>query len=130
MPPPNMAPLTEEDIGNTPPDDMGADITPMDSEPMDDADKPMEICVPASVVSTQDGSDNLVAPEIGDEVPMDVVAKVTRVEGDNVYLIPVTVNGEDVTPDEPKAPEDERGKVLAAAQEADGLGGGGTEPEY
>jgi len=61
-----------------------------------------EICVPSGAVSAyggatdNDGADNAVAPEVGDEVEVTVKGKVSRVEGDNVYFTPTEANGQPI----------------------------------
>ncbi len=64
----------------------------------------MDMCVPMKAVAAEDGGENAVAPEVGDEVNMAVKGTVTRVEGDNIYIRPTEVNGEKVG--EPKIEEE------------------------
>jgi hypothetical protein len=89
-----------------------------------------ELCLPQEVVATADEKDEKVAPEVGDEVRFDCVAKVTRVEGGNVYVSPTEVNGQEVgdqnEPDEEKqGPEPDSEKSMRdLAQQADSGAGG------
>lgn len=99
------------------------DMMQDDSSGSDDSGMsgPMEMCVPISAVSTQDGSDSLVAPEVDDEVQMDVVGKVTRIEGENAYITPTKVNGEEISNDESDSnpQENESDKMRSMAMQAD-----------
>ncbi len=89
---------------------------------------PGELCLPQDVVATADDKDQKVAPEVGDEVRFDCVAKVTKVDGGNIYLSPTEVNGQPVgnedkeEANEPAAENDD--SMRAMAQSADDQNGG------
>lgn len=55
--------------------------------------KNSEICVPTKALAL-DGEQGAVNPAVGDEVDFSGTATVTRIEGDQAYLAPKTINGE------------------------------------
>jgi hypothetical protein len=57
-----------------------------------------EICVPLKALSLPGEQGGDVTPAVGDEVDITGTAKVTRIDGDNAYLSPSTINGEAVSP--------------------------------
>jgi hypothetical protein len=82
-----------------------------------------ELCLPQDTVATANERDEKVAPEVGDEVRFDCVAKVTKVEGGNVYVSPTEVNGQPVG-DENEEPDkgpdaDNEDSMRNMAQSAD-----------
>src|SRR5581483_3686009 len=90
---------------------------------LDDSMNPMshggggagQLCVPEDVVATADDKDEKVAPEVGDEVRFDCVAKVVRVENGNVYLAPTEVNGQ------PVADADQDSQGVSAGDDEDSM---------
>ena len=69
-----------------------------------------EMCVPASALAAGDDGQDMSTPGVGDEVDFSGKGKVTRVEGDNVYLTPTEINGEPLDEQkdmEPPADDDE-----------------------
>jgi len=67
-----------------------------------------ELCVPTQALAMPDEQDQLATPEPGDVVTLQVEGKVSRVEGDNAYVTPSSVNGQPIgekKPAEPVAPE-------------------------
>lgn len=61
------------------------------------AAKSNEICVPVSALAITGEGEEQVAPEPGDRVSVQIEGKVSRVEGDNVYLAAEMANGEPMT---------------------------------
>ena len=55
-----------------------------------------ELCVPAGALSAADENGESMAPGIGDEVELTVTGRVTRTEGGEVYVQPLSVNGQPV----------------------------------
>lgn len=55
-----------------------------------------EICMPAGALAKSGGESEPTTPQVGDQVECTVGGTISRVEGDNVYLTPETVNGEPV----------------------------------
>ena len=101
--------------------DEGSDIPP-DAEPSEDSGMkgPGELCVPIKAVAVPDENESAVAPEVGDEVNFSGSAKVTRVEGGNVYLTPTEINGEKLegapeTEEEPDADADMHKEMMSDA---------------
>ena len=65
-----------------------------------------EQCLPADVLKQPDDQEALQTPEVGDEVSYSVTGKVSRIEGDMVYVTPSQVNGQEIKlPAAPEAPE-------------------------
>lgn len=95
-----------------PPEDIEADLT-AEEQP---ATAPMtmtEICVPSTSLEVGDDSE-MAAPEVGQSVDFTGSGKVTRVEGGNIYLELVTVNGEPLGPKaSPDAPLNEEEQLDA-----------------
>lgn len=82
-----------------------------------EAAQPMaDQCVPAAALAVPDEGEQMAAPEVGDKVTYTVEGKVTRVEGEQVYVAPETINGEPV------------GKAAAPATDADA--GAQPDPAY
>jgi hypothetical protein len=75
-----------------------------------------ELCVPASAVSV-DGDEGATAPAEGDAVEFPVAGKVSRVEGDKVYVTIEKASGQDLASkkEEPKSEED------AESEEVEGM---------
>jgi hypothetical protein len=65
-----------------------------------------ELCVPLTAVQI-DGT----SPAPGDEVDVAVKGTVHRVEGDRVYVVPATANGEPVEPAAAEEPEGDEGDL-------------------
>ena len=64
-----------------------------------------ELCVPAASLSVSDEG-GAVAPAEGDMVDFNAAGKVSRVEGDKVYISIATVNGQEISKDEEKVAEE------------------------
>ena len=62
-----------------------------------------ELCVSAKSLAIQDGGES-VPPAVGDTVSFTVEGKVSRIEGGEVYVTPMTANGEPL--------EDAKGKEM------------------
>jgi hypothetical protein len=82
--------------------------------------KTAEICVPAGALAKGEGPE-AATPGVGDEVEFSGTGKVTRVEGDNVYLTPSAINGEPVMGDDmgaeegvPAEPDEDDGAQMTA----------------
>lgn len=74
----------------------------------------MEMCVPSRALAV-DGT----APAEGDEVEFTVKGKCRRTEGENTYVEPETINGEEVGKPE-ESPEDNSDEdMMKKAQESD-----------
>lgn len=83
-----------------------------------------EQCVPVKALAVPEEGEQLVAPEVGDRVSYTIEGKVTRVEGEQAYVQPETVNGEaiaDAKP-EPTAEQQEAGAYAQLEEEAGKLG--------
>jgi hypothetical protein len=52
--------------------------------------KNTDLCVPASALEQEDGTE---APAVGSEVSVTVMGKVSKIEGGEVYLTPIMANG-------------------------------------
>lgn len=76
-----------------------------------------EVCVPLSALAQPDDGDQMQTPAEGDNVTMTVDATVTRIEGENAYLKPTSINGTDLEEEnkeeEPSEPslEDQEGAL-------------------
>jgi hypothetical protein len=53
-----------------------------------------ELCVPASALAMPDEQEQMTNPEPGDVVDLQVQAKVSRIEGENAYIVPESINGQ------------------------------------
>lgn len=91
-----------------------------------DADEGMsegDVCVPLKALTQPDQQDQIQTPAVGDSGTMTVDYTVTRIEGDNAYVKPNSVNGtalddgaaEEPTPDSEGGP-DEGDNLRAEAQ--------------
>lgn len=65
-----------------------------------------ELCVTTAAVSLSGETGETVAPEPGDQVTLTVEGKVSRVEGDSVYVQAESANGEPVMGSNAEVPED------------------------
>lgn len=85
-----------------------------------------ELCVPASAVGAyDDGADSAVLPTAGDQVEVTIGGRVSRVEGQNVYLMPETANGEPIPNKmggEPEAPAGDTEATMDDLMEQEGAG--------
>jgi hypothetical protein len=75
---------------------------PGHSEP--DADD-QEQCVPLSALSMPDDQEQMTPPAVGDQVSYQVEGKVTRIEGDEAYVQPTSINGQALPDKEEETPE-------------------------
>jgi hypothetical protein len=89
-------------------------------EPMADLmpPAPMEHPVPLEALRQPNDQEELVQPEVGDEVSYTVTGTVARIEGDRVVVTPTSVNGQEVA--EASAPEPET-NLAALEAEAKGM---------
>ncbi|HWA07929.1 MAG TPA: hypothetical protein VG838_00530 [Opitutaceae bacterium] len=80
-----------------------------------------EICVPVKALSLPGGQEGQsTMPAEGDEVDITGTAKVTRIDGDNAYLQPVTINGESIKADDKEQSlDEEEASMRDDATEAD-----------
>lgn len=84
-----------------------------------------EICVPVKSLAMPDESEQMQAPEVGDAVSFTVDGKVTRIEGDQAYVKPESVNGEALPPPQAEPTmADDRAALDAQAAQLDAQGGG------
>lgn len=92
----------------------GSDQPPMPSMPEEQTETPtgLEQRIPIEALQQPDEGDQLTAPEVGDEVDFTVSGKVTRIEGAFAYVLPSTVNGQEVKGDAPA----EGGDTLASLE--------------
>ena len=79
------------------------------------------LCVPAGALQVEGTN-----PEIGDIVDVSISGKVTKIDGDNIYITPETANGEEIKPvkSEPSKPKrktaaDEENEMRQLAKESD-----------
>jgi hypothetical protein len=77
--------------------DMGFGATGPPAKPKPSGMAPGELCVPLSALAMPDEGDQLANPEEGDKVTLQVEGKVGRIEGENAYITPETVNGQPVS---------------------------------
>lgn len=102
--------MNATDLTATPP---GAGAQPPDAEDQaepaeaneNESMAPGEVCVPVSALAMPDEQDQMATPEAGDIVQLQVEAKVTRIEGENAYVQPMSVNGQEIKPSEQPAAE-------------------------
>lgn len=89
-------------------------MPPMPPMPEEQTETPtgLEQRIPIEVLQQPDEGDQLTAPEVGDEVDFTVSGKVTRIEGAFAYVLPSTVNGQEVKGDAPA----EGGDTLASLE--------------
>lgn len=100
-----------------------------DAEP--DSDEGMgegEVCVPLKALTQPDQQDQMQTPAVGDSGTMTVDYIVTRIEGDNAYVKPNSVNGtalddgeaDEPTPDSEGGPDegDDEGDTLRSQAQA------------
>ena len=67
-----------------------------------------EQCLPLSMLAQPDNEDQMQTPEVGDTGSMTVEYEVTRIEGDNAYIKPKSINGQPIPAEAEKpTPEDE-----------------------
>lgn len=64
-----------------------------------------EQCVPVSALSMPDDQEQMANPEVGDVVTYQVEGKVTRVEGDEAYVQPTSINGHELESQEEEQQE-------------------------
>jgi hypothetical protein len=81
-------------------------------------DNSQELCAPLDSLSV-----NGTPPAVGDTVEVKVGGKVSRIDGDNAYVTPDTVNGEPIQPTD-NQPSD-RDQMMELSQQADASGGMG-----
>ena len=62
---------------------------PTDDESMESS----EVCVPLKALQQPDDNEEMQTPSEGDTVSLTVDAAVTRIEGNNAYVKPMSVNG-------------------------------------
>jgi hypothetical protein len=72
------------------------------------AEHSVEQCVPLAALAMPGEDEQMNTPSQGDMVEYRVEGKLTRIEGDNAYVMPDTINGKPAKPEEgtPK-PDDE-----------------------
>lgn len=102
---------------------MDGDFAGMAGDPMTDLmpPAPMEHPVPLAALRQPDDQEQLVQPEVGDEVTYTVTGTVARIEGERVVVTPTSVNGQEVAADA-GAPGPELEPDLAALEaEAKGM---------
>lgn len=81
-----------------------------------------EICLPLKALGLPSEGGGDVAPAVGDEVDISGTARVTRIDGENAYLSPSTINGESVSSSAPakaKSLDEEETEMRADAGKAD-----------
>jgi len=57
---------------------------------------PVEHVIPLAALEMPDDTEQMAAPEVGDEVQYNVTGKVSRIEGDLCFVTPATVNGKEL----------------------------------
>ena len=78
-----------------------------------------EFCVPLATLSMPGEGDQMTPPEVGDVVTASVEGKVTKIDGDNAYVKPTSINGKPIDePEAPGTPEEADASDLASLQDA------------
>ncbi len=85
-----------------PPDDTELPDQPV--EPDEPTSGGTEVCVPLSAVAVNENENEATPPSEGDSISVTLEGKATRIEGDKVYFIPATANGEPIPAEEPAEP--------------------------
>jgi len=82
-----------------PPDMMPkTDTTMPNAEPtMPKAASGMEMCVPLSSLAMPGEDEKMNTPDVGDPIQLQVEGTLTRIEGENAYVSPKSVNGKPVS---------------------------------
>lgn len=77
-----------------------------------------EICVPSAALALPDEGEQMLEPEAGSPVQVNIEGTVSRVENGHAYITLSKVNGEDVQMPEPAVDplETERGELSAMSQ--------------
>lgn len=78
-----------------------------------------EFCVPLDSLSMPDDKDQMTPPEVGDVVNAQVEGKVSRIEGENAYVVATSINGKPIGEEEAAepSPEDQDQAQLAELQD-------------
>lgn len=94
-------------------------------EVMDKAEMPAkpemeenEVCVPLKALAQPDEQDQMQTPAEGDSGSMQVDYVITRIEGENAYIKPMSINGTDL---EAEKEENNEGEVPADTAEGNAL---------
>ncbi len=66
-----------------------------------------ELCLPVSFLAQPDDNEAMQTPAEGDTVSIQVDATVTRIEGDNAYIQPKAVNGNELKAQDEGTPDAE-----------------------
>ncbi len=69
------------------------------------------VCVPLASLAQPDDQEKMNTPEVGDSVSMQVDAQVVKIEGDNAYIKPTSINGNSLSDND----EDEGGESAEAS---------------
>lgn len=78
----------------------------------------MEQCVPIDALAMPDDQEQMQPPAVGDAVNYQVDGKITRIDGQNAYVMPTAVNGQQMADMKEQEP-DQEGALRQEAQEMD-----------
>lgn len=99
--------MDPEEINSESPDLAGPGTPAAAPGPEPDSDD-REQCVPVAALAMPDDQEQMAPPEVGDKVSYQVEGTVTRVEGDEAYVQPESINGQEVGPKEAEPTPDEQ----------------------